>query len=215
LRRVDRLTGIVAASLALGGCMVIYPDPELPDVVARWFEGDCRPGTGNVAMALVDFATDSRSELAVPCTDLTATFADVARERYRFEALLLDDGGEAFSRSDTEADLRDGFDEQVDLYFGAFSNFRVAWVFDMGATCESLGADGMSILFSNPDMSPAFQSFAACGQTPFFGMFRDGTYTLRLRAYAGTTLVATSPESEEFEIADPELTDLGVITLSP
>lgn len=206
---------VVTAIVALGGCMVIYPDPELPDVVARWYEEDCRPGLGNVAIALVDFDTESRVEVTVPCTDLTASFVDVARERYRVEAFLQDTGGDAFSRSDAEADLRDGFDERVDLYFGAFSNFRVAWAFAMGATCESLGAEAMSIRFSNPDMTPAFQTYAACAQTPFFGQYPDGTYTLRLEAMAGTTPVATSPESEEFEIADPELTNLGVVTLSP
>ena len=215
MRRVDRLAAFAAASVALGGCMAIYPDPELPDVIVRWYGEDCRPGTGAVAMALVGVDTTSRAEVTVPCADLTTTFADVARERYRFEGLLQDDSGEAFSRSDAEVDLRDGFDERVDLYFGAFSNFRVAWAFDMGATCESLGADGISLRFSDPDMTPAFQTFAACSQTPFFGTFPGGTYTLGLRAFAGTTTVATSPESEEFEIADPDLTDLGVVTLSP
>src|SRR5699024_7373056 len=99
-------------------------------------------------------------------------------------------------------------------YFGAYSNFRVAWTFDMGVSCDSLEA-GVSIAFSNPDGTPAFQSAVPCVITPFFGRFAPGTYTVKLSAFDGAATVATSPESEEFELFDDELTDLGTMTLSP
>lgn len=199
----------------LAGCMRIYPDPELPDVRVEWFEDDCRPGTGNIAMALIAVETDARIEVTVPCANLAASFVDVPRELYRFEARLLYGDGEAFSRSDAEVDLRDGFDEEVSLYFGGFSNLRVAWAFDMGATCQSLGATGMELTFSFPDATLAFATLVPCELTPHFGSYPDGVYTLRLRALAGGTTVASSTESDEFEIIDPELTDLGEATLSP
>lgn len=215
LRRVDRLAAFAAASLALGGCMVIYPDPELPDLKATWFEDDCRSGTGNVAMTLVGLDATTRTEVAVPCTDVAFTFVDVARERYRVEAVLQDDRGEVFSQSGTEADLRNGFDERIDLYFGAFSNFRVGWTFAMGATCTSLGVNQMGLRFSSPEGIAMFEMLGWCELTPHLGSVPDGTYTLGVRAYSSTGVVATSPESKEFEIAEPGLTDLGIVTLSP
>ncbi len=194
--------------------MRIYPDPELPDVKVSWFEDDCFDGSGDVTMALIGLDAEARLPLTVPCTDLEATFIDVARERYRFEAFLEDEDGEPFARNDTLIDLRDGIDERVEMYIGAFSNFRVAWTFDMGATCESL--EGWVLLtFSYPDRTPAFQASAPCLLTPFLGRFDAGTYTVRLTAFDGETTVATSPESEEFELFDDDLTNIGTLTLSP
>ena len=163
LRRAELLA---AFAVALGGCMRIYPDPELPDVKVTWFEDDCQPGTGDISITLIGMDSDVRIPLTAPCSDLEATLVDVARERYRFEALLEGDDGEVFSRYDSLIDLRDGIDERVDMYFGGFSNFRVAWTFEGGATCESLGAEGISLTFTYPDRSPAFQSFVYCELTP-------------------------------------------------
>src|SRR5262245_58772409 len=82
LRRADPVVGVlVALALALGGCMRIYQDSELPDVSARWGEPDCGGGTGNVALTLRGVDTPSTVELSVPCTEYGATFVDVAFER--------------------------------------------------------------------------------------------------------------------------------------
>jgi len=211
LRRAER---VAALAVVLGGCMRIYPDPELPDVEVTWYEDDCFEGTSDITMTLIGLDTESRVPLTVPCSDLKATFVDVARERYRFEAFLEDEDGEVFARNDTLIDLRDGIDEVVGLYFGAYSNFRVAWTFDMGATCESLER-GMALTFSYPDRTLAFQTAVPCLLTPYFGRFPAGTYTVQLSAFDGPTTVATAPESDQFELFEDELTDLGTVTLSP
>ncbi len=215
MRRADRLAVVLAATPAVGGCMVIYPDPELPDVIARWYEEDCRTGAATVTIALVGIDAESRAELTVPCGELTATFADVARERYRIEAHQLDDRGTAIRRADTLLDLRDGFDERAELYFGTLPTFRVAWVFADGATCDSLRADAIWLGFSGQDMTLDHVRYAPCLQTPWFATIPDGTYTLRITAEAGDATVAESSESEPFVIAQPGLADLGVITLTP
>ena len=211
MRRADVLITVALASLALGGCMRIYPDPELPDVVTQWDEIDCRPGTGKVVVALVG---STRTEVTVPCSDLGVTFADVAREQYRVEAFIQDDTGEAFSRSDSEIDLRNGVDETVYLYFGGGANFRVSWVFADGATCESLDVDLMYLRFMETSGALMYETFTGCSFTPYFGMVPDGTYTLILYARTINGNVAMSAETPEFEIVDPDLTDLGVLTLS-
>ena len=57
MRRTERFAAFAFLSLALGGCMVIYPDPELPDVVARWYEDDCHADSSNVVMTLAGVDT--------------------------------------------------------------------------------------------------------------------------------------------------------------
>lgn len=214
MRRGDVLVAVAVASLTLGGCMRIYPDPELPDVVTEWSDVDCRPGTGNVVVALIG---TTRTEVTVPCADLGVTFADVAREQYRVEAFLEDTTGEPISRSDGEVDLRNGFDETVSLYFGGFggfSNVRVSWNFTNGDTCESIDAELMNLRFTGTNGALPFEDFAPCVLTPHFGTVPDGTYTLVITALDMRGTVARSAESEEFEIMGPELIDLGIITLS-
>ncbi len=88
-------------------------------------------------------------------------------------------------------------------------------IIDESGACESLGADGMVLTFSFPDGSPAFESFAYCELTPLLGLFPDGSYTLQLHAVNGVTTVASSLKSDEFQILEPDLTDLGTLTLTP
>src|ERR1051325_8713627 len=81
----------LVAVIALGGCMRIYPDPDLPDVEVSWTKDDCAPGTGDVVVSLVGVDTPSyRSDVTVACNTLKTTYNDVARERYRVEGQLLD-----------------------------------------------------------------------------------------------------------------------------
>jgi hypothetical protein len=209
--RIDRLAGVALALVLLASCMRIYPDPELPDVVVSWFADECDQDTGDVVVALVGVDHSSRVEMTSACTDNELTFKDVKRERYRVEATMFHRDGTVFLQSSWDADLRNGFDENVELYFSRFAGFRVAWTFDMGASCTSLGADAIALdLLPNGD-----QIYADCRNTPYYGYTDIGTYMLRLRAVAGPQTVAISPESAPFTLTSLDPMELGTMTLSP
>lgn len=195
--------------------MRIYPDPELPDVDVEWFEGDCRPGTGDVAISLIGVDDPAlRTDVTVPCADLQATFEDVARERFRLIGTLRDLDGEVFSNSWADLDLRDGLDERASLYLGAFANFRVGWAFDLGASCESLGADAVLIDLISGPMS-GFGTGAPCELSPHLTNVPFGVYTITLRAIAGEAIVAVAPDLADVVIDADALTDLGTVVLTP
>lgn len=206
-----RAEWLAASSLVLGGCMRIYPDPELPDIELSWFDDDCREGTSDIAVTLSGVDEPSQLDATVPCSDLRVTFKDVARQQYRLEAALLNDDGTIFSRFRDQIDLRDGSDKRVPLYLGGGAYFRVAWTFDMDATCASLGANGIAI-----DLVPSdFPLMTRCDATPFLGLIGSGTFSVRLRALANWTTVAVSPQLDDVVVAPPAFTDLGTLTLSP
>jgi hypothetical protein len=199
---------------ALAGCMKIYPDPELPDIEVSWQIEDCNADAGDVVVSLIAVDDNTRADVTVPCVDAAVAFRDVARVRYRIEALLYDKQGEVYSNAQSEADLRDGLSERIGLYFGGFSNFRVAWVFDMGETCASVGATSVLVQF-NEAGSLVFAPRAPCEQSPFFTFAPDGTYSLVLRADGPTGAVAVSEETAEFDIQSPDVINLGTLTLVP
>lgn len=204
---------LLLGALALGGCMRIYPDPELPDVDVVWFEGDCRDGTGDVVLTLTSLESDATRAIQLPCMDYGYTFADVPRERFNMRGELYTANGEVFSRWNEEVDLRHGADKEVYLLFGGGANFRVSWEFDMGATCESIGAVIMSIDFLAVDYS----LYARCQDTPFFGFPGNGTHSVQLRALTeeGEAL-AISPVSPEFTLMSfDQLVDIGTMILTP
>jgi hypothetical protein len=207
---------LIACVAALGGCMKIYPDPELPDVEVEWYDIDCRDGEGDVALTLIGVDdTTLRNQLTVPCSDLKATFKDVARQRYMLEGSLLDDTGVEFNRSpQMEIDLRNGIDEIAYLYFGGFSNFRIEWTFDMGATCGSLAVDGIQIEFATEGQA-LYHAGTYCQGTPHFGSAPDGIYTVTVRATANGTTVAVSPELPDVLIDFDTFSDLGTVVLTP
>lgn len=213
--RRAKLAFTLGALAASGGCMRIYPDPELPDIEVTWGEQDCRAGTGDVAVTVTGIDADSTVTSTVPCRDLAVTFADLARERFHVEGALLDTAGAVFVTSDGgDVDLRNGFDQGTGLYFEGFSNFRVAWAFDGGATCESLGANSVGIFFTRsgtPDVE-AYQY--PCEVLRYSSLIAPATYTVRLRAFAIEQVVAASPETAPFEITETGFVDLGVQTLS-
>lgn len=196
--------------------MKIYPDPELPDIEVRWFEGDCRDGTGDVALALIGLDSPTfRADLTVPCADMKATFADVARERFRLEGSLRGMTGEEFSNAVVDLDLRNGFDERAELYFGGFSNVRVAWTFDMDATCASLAADFVEILFSSPSFADPLGWGEPCERSPALVSMPDGVYTVVARARTEQAIVAVSPPSAEVAITFDSFTDVGTLVMTP
>lgn len=195
--------------------MRIYPDPELPDVVASWTEEDCRPGTGNVTLEMTGTDSGSTGELVVPCTDLTATFADVARERFHITGELRDGTGAVFSSSFADVDLRDGLSTRISMYFGAYSNFRVAWAFSGGATCTSLAVDEVEIDLAPPGEDTLFGFGALCDGSPYLGNVNDGTWIITARAFAGDQPVALSHGTYQVVVRTPDLADAGIVTLDP
>jgi hypothetical protein len=213
------LTKVLVLAAVVGGCMKIYPDPELPDIVVNWEDFDCRDGTGDVRIAVVTYeGSDVIAETTVTCSTLTVTFKDVAREHYRVEGYLLDLDGEIFSSNQSEADLRDGISERVSMYFNAFANFRVAWMFETG-TCASNGADAVEVELAYMG-STMFQTSAGseCQFTPLFATLPTGDHRVRLRALDYSTpnlaTIALSPEIE-VSIVENNVTDVGTLVLTP
>lgn len=211
---------VAAVALALGGCMRIYPDPELPDVVVEWHaEADCLDDGDRVLVSLS--TADPVAEVglaAVPCRDATVRFDDVARVRHRLAVRLEDAEGAVFGGNNGEVDLRDGLSERVFVFFGRApdSNFRVAWTFDMGASCEALSALSVLLVASMPAGGPMFYFHAPCDAPVFLNAIPlEGTYTLTARAFSVDGVVAASPASAPFEVTRGAITDLGTITLSP
>jgi hypothetical protein len=192
--------------------MRIYPDPDLPDVKVSWYEEVCAEDAGDVVVALVGLDSSSRVEKTAPCVGPDVVFEDVPREQFRVEATLLDTAGNTLVQATWDADLRDGIDEKVELYFNPYSTFRVAWTFDAGESCASLGAEVMAI-----ELLPSTEQlvYADCRDTPYYGYVRNGTYTMRLRAESATATVAVSAESAPFTLSSLDVTDLGTLTLSP
>ena len=196
--------------------MKIYPDPELPDIEAEWYEGDCRAGTADVELVLVGIDDPAfREQLVVPCTDIKATFADVPRERFTLQSALRSTTGAPFAMYEQELDLRNGLDQRAYLYFGGASNVRVSWTFDMGATCASLGADFVRLDFASPQFPEPLVQTWICEASPYFGSLPDGTYTIVARVIAHETTVAASPPSPEVTVTFDGFTDAGTLVLSP
>lgn len=209
-------TSLVLAVPAVlgGGCMKIYPDDELPDIVASWEDFDCREGTGDVRVAMRDFEGGVVSEVTVACSALLVRFEDVAREQYRVEGTLLDLDGEVYSRNQFEVDLRDGISERLSLYFDAFSNFRYAWTFESG-TCATNGIEGVALDVAYLD-SPTFEVIfvTGCQFAPAFWTLPEGHHRVRLRGRASFVTLALSP-IVEVDITRDEVTDVGDLVLVP
>jgi hypothetical protein len=222
LSRGDRWAAAAAAVLvlALGGCMRIYPDPELPDVEIEWLtEFACSEDGERVVVSLS--AVDPVTEVGpatVPCGDGSVRFADVARLRYNFAARLEDETGAVLGSYEEELDLRDGLSEQIFVFFARASdrNFRVSWSFDMDASCTSLNATSVQLEATMVGGGPTFFFGAPCHAPVYVdGIPLDGTYTFTAYALAMDAVVAVSPESAPVAIARGEITDVETLTLSP
>ena len=217
MRRAE--LAVVALLVALGapGCMKIYPDPELPDVDIEWYDGDCAEGTGDVSIVMtgVDDATE-RHEVTVPCLAAKTTFKDVSRQRFLIEGQLLDTSGGLYSASESGVDLRNGFDESTFLAFGSYENLHFSWVFDMGATCESLHADRVALLLAidgqlySSNEAPCY--FGAMGISAPVGTFSATAYAYQLTS---ETVVAESQPIDPIVIDPGMRVDLGTVVLTP
>jgi hypothetical protein len=215
LRRADLVVAL--ALLGLSGCMKIYPDPELPDIEVTWYEGDCDDETSTIEITAtgIDDPTE-RHMTSIACTAMKTTFKDVTRQRFHVTGSLKDAMGGVYGASETDVDLRNGFDETAYLYFGvAFSNFRVAWTFDMGDTCASLGAEGVDILFSM-NGQPEFAMGAPCDLGTFNGSSPPGTFSVSATAYnfdSGTVAYSMEP-IPDVTIGFSGRADIGTIVLT-
>lgn len=215
-----RAAASCAVVLALGGCMRIYPDPDLPDVVIEWSDTDCVEGSARVRLSLhpADAPSTVSGMLTVPCADRKASFVDVARERYQLKAAIEDDAGELVSTYDDELDLRNGRNVKRSAYFGGsplLTNLRVGWTFAPGVSCESLAATSVSLRFADPAADPAFALDVPCDPPVYLGWMQRGRFTLSAAVLAGESVVATSPATEPLDISAEAVTDFGTLTLSP
>ncbi len=197
--------------------MRIYPDPELPDVKVEWGEQDCRDGNFNVAVTLKGIDTESTETVTVPCADLKMAFVDVARERFHVEGTLLDSTGAVLNTSDGgDVDLRNGFNQSTGLYFDGFSNFRVRWSFEGGATCMSLDVEDVQIQISLPDEPDVGFYQYPCELSQATGSVAPGTYTAVARAYArDQSVIGVSAETAPFVVTESGFTDVGTISIAP
>lgn len=209
-------------ALSLGGCMRIYPDPELPDVLVKWEpEFTCEEDDERVVVSLSSVEPAAEVGTAtVPCEDGSVRFDDVERIAYRVLARLEDQAGVVLGGDEREIDLRDGISEQIDAYFGRTpeSNLRVEWAFDMGASCQSLGATRVVTIANMVGGGPFFFNDGACTIGVLMGVIPvEGTYTVRAWAIAdedGRT-VAAAPASAPFAVSRDEIAEPAPLTLSP
>jgi hypothetical protein len=194
--------------------MKIYPDPELPDIDVMWEQGDCETDGFQIAMSLSskDNPASPPIDKTVACFDEKYTFVDVPRERLLLDATLLDDTGMVAGKTSGEVDLRNGFDDEAYLYFERLDNFQAQWDFD-GTSCAELGADTMSLVFSNP-AGVAFVIARPCEDGFFAGRVMPGTYTLHGEADTKGAVVATSPETPELTITDENFIVSALLVLT-
>ena len=216
--RASALTGHL-----LGGCMEVYPDSDLPNLIVQW-PSCARAGDFPVVdMRVVVYPFEGDvviAEETVPCDASGVVFEDVPRERYRVECEGLDRAGAIYSISRAAADVRDGLNERVQLSSNSgFVTARVAWQFSGGASCASLGATYIEIETEYAN-DPGFWSSngSLCEWSPapmtFYGMLR-----LRLRALApadgDSVTVAVSEVTPLLEVSGTERVDLGPFALAP
>ena len=216
MRRAE-LALLALVLLGASGCMKIYPDPELPDVLVEWYEGDCQDDGVNIEITMtgVDDPTE-RHTATVACEMMKTTFKDVSRQRFHVTGSLVDGMGGVFAASEADVDLRNGFDETAYLYFGvAFSNFRVSWTFDMGDTCTSLNADGVQVIFLR-NGEPYFASGGPCELGTINDSGQPGTYSVGAAAFDfdGVTVAYSMQPIPDVTIGFSGHVDIGTIVLT-
>lgn len=207
-----RLT--IAAALALGGCMKIYPSTELPDLEIDWYAESCGPDAPDVAITLVGLDDGSTQERIVPCADGGVTIGDADRSRYRIDGTLQGPGGDFLAMSSQEVDLRNGIDASASLYFETSSLLRITWEFAGGSTCEALEADTIDLVFFEADFGPHTTS-TSCAFGQFVGNPYGTDLTVELRAVSRRRTVAVSERSGPITVMPPDPLLVGPLVLVP
>jgi hypothetical protein len=212
----------VALALALAlaaGCMTIYPDPELPDVVVEWtIEEACTDGVVGVRVEVAD-------ELAqdFACADGIGRIEDVARTRHDVQVALLDGAQTIVARAAPFAvDLRDGASrrERVWWFYRDEGLFRIAWRFAGGETCASLGITSVQINAYPDDPMLGSSGFGApCtfGELDYYPTLFAGIYDIQVVGHVDQTgeIVAASMRLTDQVIFDRgQLVDLGTVELT-
>jgi hypothetical protein len=206
--------------VATTGCMRIYPDPELPDVVVEWLP-EC--DDGGVTVRLEAVAADGTVvSQDVPCGEGTGRVEDLARTRHHVSGALLDASGEVLGRTTPEeVDLTEG--HSVRTYVSYFARdhsfFRLAWTFRGGDTCASLAATSVVLDFEAGDggeSSVSHAGWCAAGATEYLPSVLGGTYAVRAFALRDDgTAVAVSGTREGVEIPDRgAVAELGTVELT-
>lgn len=203
----------LAIAALLTGCMKIYPSSELPDIDVEWYSEECDT-TPEIAITLVNLDTGAASETTHPCADQRATIEDVDRVRFRVDGSLLEPDGTVFVTASDEADLRNGINDEVYLYFPRDAYLRVLWQFADGASCESLEVDTVALDFLDPSYG-VFTETTSCTAGVYVGYPFGSNLTVQIRAVSRGATVAISERSETIVVMPPERVDVGPLTLVP
>jgi len=214
---IDRRLAVLLAGAA--GCMRIYPDPELPDVIVEWVN-DC--GDDGVT-ARVDIVSSDGTKVSrdAACADGKVRVEDLERTSHTITASLLDvDGGLLGRTLPFEVDLRGGYSRRG--YLSEFTRdhsfYRVAWTLDGGDTCASLDATWMLIDVRNDEL--ANRDGGPCadgGMLDHFAPIEPGTYTLQIFALRRGDLAAIAASEPRPNVVIPDrgaVVDLGTIALT-
>jgi hypothetical protein len=207
---------VAAVSLALGGCMRIYQDPELPDVTVSWYAGQCDDATPEIRIIFTSLEDNTVFERVAACEAEQLDVEDVPRHRFRVDGELLLGDGTVLATSMDEVDLRNSVDQDAYLYFDIRTEVRVRWQFDMGATCQSLGALLVVVDYYSDDFLLDNET-QLCSQMAYAGSpgLPPTPITVELRAVTSDfDTVAVSPRSTEFTLVSAPV-DLGTLVLTP
>jgi hypothetical protein len=213
---IDRRLAVLLVGTA--GCMRIYPDPELPDVIVAW-PSTCGDDGVTVRVEVVSLDGTEISQDGA-CADGELRVEDLERTSYTITASLLDGGGGVLGRTmPSEVDLRGGYSRRSDLteFARDHSFFRVAWTFDGGDSCASLDASRVLIDFQNDEVAIWDGGPCADGALDYLVPIESGTYAVQLFAQrpGDYAMVAASELRPEVVIPDRgEIVDLGTIALT-
>ncbi|HVK82561.1 MAG TPA: hypothetical protein VM513_00570 [Kofleriaceae bacterium] len=208
----------LASALAValcGGCMKIYSDEELPSLEVTW-DTACPADAGDVRIVLYTWGThEVAAEMKAPCAAGQVLFVDVPREQFRVDGYLLDRAGEVLGANQGwEADLRNGLSERLLSMYFQIANVKIAWEFEEGVSCASLGVSYLSSEIRVRESStfdhwnPTF-----CESNPWWAYFPTSTSQIRLRAVGEAGTVAVSEPTPELVLTETARTDAGTLLL--
>jgi hypothetical protein len=217
---IDRRLALLLVAAA--GCMRIYPDPELPDVIVEWLP-EC--GDDGVTVRLEAVGDDGVVVTSdVACADGKGRIEDLTRGPQRITGALLDARGEVLGRAlPAEVDLTAG--HSVRTYVSSFARdeafVRTGWAFSGGDTCESLRIGWIVLDYVSEDLGESGTlEVGWCAdeeELQFFATVDSGTYTMQAFALGGDdgSAVAASEPRPGVVIGDRgAVVDLGTFQLT-